>query len=298
MKSKNPKKKTGLGGKGLSILFQEGKKFDEKFSEEKKILKEKLQDIATDKIIPNALQPRTFFDEEKIMELSESIKNYGVIEPVIVSPANAQGEYELVAGERRWRACQKVGIKSIPAIINNQNSDNLIEMMLIENIQREDLNLIEQARSFKLILEKKNITQEELASSLGKNRTYITNLLRILKLPTFVLKDLEVQKVSLGQAKVLVGLKETEIAFLHEEIIKKNLTVREIEKKTKLLKSNKLFSKKEVEKKDPDLLEIEKLFREKLKTKVSIKKIKNKTGKIEVEYYDYDDLFTILHKIQ
>ncbi len=289
----NKASKTGLGGKGLSILFS-GRQTSEEINDiEKNVL-----ELEVDKITPHPLQMRTYFDEEKINELSISIQNFGILEPILVS--KKENKFELIAGERRWRAAKKAGLKTIPAIINQQSPDKIIEMMLIENIQREDLNLIEEARSFKLILEKKNVTQNELAASIGKNRTHITNLLRILRLPHFVLQDMEAGKISLGQAKVLVGLEKEQISSLHQLIVNNHLTVREIERRVHALKNPPLQKKKTPAKKTPDLdlREMEKLFREKLTNKVLIKAIKNKVGKIEIEYYHYDELMDLLKRIK
>ncbi len=313
MKNNKKTRKSGLGGKGLSILFNKtddgellkdaspkgnsNENLNSKNSKSKQT--SSYLEIPLDKIAANPIQPRTFFDEEKIRELAESIKNYGIIEPIIVSKNGAM--FKIIAGERRWKAANLAGLKSIPAIINDKQNENILEMMLIENIQREDLSIIEEARCFEIILRTKNLTHQELADKLGKSRAHISNTTRVLKLPSFVLKSIEEKKISLGQAKILVGLEKEEIEFFHQLILNNDTSVRELEKKVQNFKKQIPQKKsKKNQKVDPNLRSLEDKFREKLQTKVIIDPLKQgaKTSTIKIEYYSYEDLDNILNKIK
>ncbi len=293
-------------GKGLSALFGDELNADDFGEKKEKVLKEIESQILS---IPIALvkasptQVRSFFDEEKLEELATSIKQFGIMEPLIVSKEAGKDEYQIIAGERRWRAAQKADLKEVPAIVRNEKSNShLLEMMLVENIQREDLTPIEEASSYEIILERKKITQEQLSQVIGKSRAHIANLLRILKLPKVIQEDINLKKITLGHAKVLLSLeKGINLKEIVDEIISNKLSVRDLEKKIESLRQKKemSFSKKKPQDfKNPHLQEIENLLREKLQTKVIIKKnsIKN-FGVIEIEFYNDEGLESIVERI-
>ncbi len=213
--------KHGLG-KGMLALM------DENTVEE--IEKSQIVKLPIDKIMPNRYQPRKHFDENALEELANSIKENGIIQPIIVSELG-NGNYEIVAGERRWKAAKIAGLTEIPAIIRDCNEDERLEIALIENIQREDLNPIEEALAYKEILERLSITQDELSKKIGKNRVSITNTLRLLKLPEYVREKIISGELSEGHARVVLSLEEIDkmIAFT-DYIIQNDLSVREAEK--------------------------------------------------------------------
>ncbi len=276
-------KKKGLG-KGLGALLT-----DEKSSIDSDNIKEiKLIDIE-----PNKSQPRKSFDEEKLEELADSIKQNGIITPILVQEA-PNGYYTIIAGERRWRAAKKAGLKEIPAIVKKLDNQKLFEISLIENLQREDLNPVEEALGYKNLMEEYGLTQEEVAQKLSKSRSGIANSLRLLNLPKDVLNLLTEGAISVGHAKVLLSLPDdkakTELCLL---TIEKNLSVRELEAEVKKYMSP---AKKE---KQEDLNiklayeKIEKSIEGVLGTKVKISGKKNK-GKIQIDYYSAKDLERIV----
>lgn len=287
-------------GKGLSALLGEEHLEDDiplSLNDKKKSVD--LIHLNVDDILPNPDQPRRLFDEDKLKELSESIKNVGIIEPVVVY--EKEGKYCLIAGERRWRASKLAGFPSVPAVIKNDNKNNGLEMMLIENIQREDLSPIEEATSYQIILERKNITQEKLAKFVGKSRVYITNLLRILKLPLEIKEGIEQQVISVGHAKVLVGLNKVDQHSLFKKITQQNLSVREVEKIVQKIQAKhqekKINSKEKPLQPNAHIQDLENKIRDRFKTKISIKESEEGIGKIEVNYYNYEDLEIILKKM-
>ena len=286
-------------GKGLSALIGGGD-LEKSLESSSKISSDKigsnLLDLSLEEIFPNPDQPRQVFDEEKITELSESIKTVGLIEPIVVT--SQKGKYYLIAGERRWRAAKLAGFKTIPAVLKTDKKDKVLEMMLIENIQREDLSAIEEANSYQIILDRKNITQEQLATTIGKSRTYITNLLRILKLSPEVQEAINIKEISVGHAKVMVGLKKNEQKDILNKITKQDLSVRDVEKIIKTKNEAGESSEKSNLKKDPHIRDLEDKLRDVFKTKVSVKEGKDNSGKIEIEYYSLDDLEEILKKMR
>ena len=288
-------------GKGLSALISDsdfkkslGDNPNQKVSPEK--IKSSILQLPVKDILPNPDQPRQIFEEDKLKELAQSIKNVGLIEPIIVN--QEKGKYYLIAGERRWRASQLAGYTSIPAVIKNDKKDKILEMMLIENIQREDLSPIEEANSYQIILTRKNLTQDQLASSLGKSRTYITNLLRILKLSPDIQEAINHKIISVGHGKIMVGLKKENQKLILDKIKKQNLSVREVEGLVKNINDTSQSQNPKTNKKDPHLRNLEDKLRDHFQTKVTVKQIKNKSGKIEIEYYDFDSLETILTKMK
>lgn len=280
-------KKFGLG-KGLNALIPNDA-LEEKEEDRSKLM------ISLNKIKANREQPRRSFDNEKILELSKSIKNHGIIQPLILKQED--DSYIIVAGERRWRAAKLAGLKEVPAIIMDLTDKQLLELSLIENIQREDLNPIEEAKAFKKLLNDFNLTQESLSETLGKSRTAITNTMRLLNLDERVQDYIVDGVISEGHGRTLLGLKDSNLQYeIAQKVIDDKISVRELEK---LVKSY-LIAKVERVPKEEILMPYYKDIREKLEnyfgTKVSIERKKNK-GKIEIEYYSDEDLQRILEII-
>jgi len=251
-----------------------------------------------EEIIPNRSQPRKHFDESKLQELAESIKEKGILEPLIVRRVD-QG-YELIIGERRWRAAQKAGLKEVPVIVKETEGREAFEISLIENLQREDLNPIEAAEAFKHLIEEFNISQENLSKRMGKDRTTITNTLRLLKLPLEIRNQLLQNLITSGHARAILSLenkeKQRELCAL---IIKKGLSVREAEalaKRWSETPKKKVASVKRRGDLESQLSSLQDSLRKYLGTKVHITQ-KDKKGKIEIEYYSYEDLERIVEAI-
>lgn len=239
--------------------------------------------IELDKIKPSNMQPRTTFNEENIQSLAESIKKTGVIEPVIVSNVSHE-TYEIIAGERRFRAAKLAGLGRIPCIIRNVDKKDKIIISLIENLQREDLNPVDEANFFKRVIEELSITQEALAEEIGKSRVYVSNKLRLLHLPQEVQNLIKDGKLSEGHARALLQLGD-EKAMIREAhgIIKRKISVRSIERK--------------VRKKDPNIIALEKKLEKKFNREVEIKKTRRGSGWICFKYYSNDDLDDFLDSI-
>jgi len=240
-------------------------------------------------VTPNRDQPRKSFDKEKLEELAESIKIHGIVEPILVQ--DRKDHYEIVAGERRWRAAKLAGLKKVPVFVRNYTERQIKEISLIENIQREDLNPIEEALAYKDLMTEYSLTQEEVASRVSKNRSTITNSLRLLKLGKKVQKMLIDKSISEGHARALIGIedekKQLEIA---EKIVKNKLSVRDVEKLVK--ESNKPSKPKKELSEDLEIFykDIAEKMKQKLGTKVTINAKEDGSGKIEIEFYSNDDL--------
>ena len=249
------------------------------------------------KVEPNREQPRKKFDEDALLELAESIKQYGVLQPLLVQ--EREDYYEIVAGERRWRAAKIAGIKEIPVIIKKLTRQEIMEISLIENIQREDLNPIEEAMAYKRLMEEFELKQDEVATKVSKSRASITNSLRLLKLDPRVQKMLEEEMISTGHARALLAIsnkdKQYEIA---QKVFDEKLSVRDIEKLVKDLKKIKKNKKEEKDVHDFLYTELEESMKQILGSKVSIKNKKNNKGKIEIEYYSRDELERIVDMIR
>lgn len=279
-------KKRGLG-KGLSALISENVTLDTVFQEDSK---ETVESVSLDLIRPKADQPRKSFDDKSIDELAHSISIHGVIQPIILR--NVDGEYEIIAGERRYRAAKSLGIKEIPAIVRSIDEEQAAKLSLIENIQREDLNPIEEALAYNSLIEDYGIKQEELGNTLGKSRSYITNILRLLKLHKQIIEYVYEGKLSSGHGKVLLGIKDNEEQLqLANRIIYEKLSVRDTEAILKRKRSSKPKQKKP--KQDPYLHDVEESLMRTLGTKVKLQSGK-RVGKIEIEYYGNDDLNRII----
>ncbi len=280
-------KKTGLG-KGLDALFSNStQNIEEEVKEGEKILT-----LEVNEVEPNRSQPRKRFEDESLEELSDSIKRYGVIQPIIVS--KKEGYYEIIAGERRWRACKKAGLKTIPAILREDDERKNKEISLIENIQREDLNTVEKAEGIKTLMEEYSLTQQQVSEILGKSRSAIANTVRILNLDKRVLELAKEGKLTEGHCRALLSLedgdKQLEMAL---RIIEKGSNVREVEEKTQ---ARKKMKKKDL-KYEAIYRDIEDSFQHFFGTKVSLK-AGQKKGKIVIEYKSNEDLERILELIK
>jgi len=275
-------------GKGLGALIPEFEKEESRT----------LLFCGIEEIVPNRSQPRKHFDESKLQELAESIKEKGILEPLIVR--RVDGGYELIVGERRWRAAQKAGLKEVPVLVREIEGREALEFSLIENLQREDLNPIEEAEAFKRLIEEFNLSQGELATRIGKDRTTIANVLRLLKLPSEIRNHLLQNRITSGHARAILSLetkeKQKELCAL---IIQKGLSVREAEalakrwseKPKRVVPPTKRGSDLESQ-----LSSLQDSLRRHLGTKVHITQ-KGKRGKIEIEYYSFEDLERIIEAI-
>ena len=289
-------RKKGLG-RGLSTLLAETKS---EVNESKFVSEQADIYLPIEKIFPNLNQPRKRFDKIKLEELAQSISNSGIIQPVIVR--SKMSKYELIAGERRWRAAQLAKIHSIPAIIRNISDSQVAEYAIAENIQREDLTAIEEATAYKNLLDTKKFTQEEVSKALGKSRSYITNMLRLLSLPSSVITLLEESKISVGHARALIGLVDAPVVA--KKIIDNQLSVRQTESLIKRIRNDGesfgIHNKKR-NKKTIDTLNLEKTLSFQTKFKVTIDQAPNNiSGKLIINYNSLDDLDQIcnyLHKM-
>ncbi|NLW23794.1 MAG: ParB/RepB/Spo0J family partition protein [Clostridia bacterium] len=283
--------KRGLG-KGLGALIPTPEVVE--YNPEQDVVLE----ISVEEIIPNSFQPRKEFDPEKLQELASSIQEHGVIQPVIVRPRLNNTGYELVVGERRLRACKMIGLEKIPAVIKTLSDQEMTEIALIENIQRENLNPVEEAKAYKRLIEEFGLTQEEVAKKVGKSRPFVANFLRLLQLPSDILDLLADGKVTVGHVRPLLSLvNESLQRQVVKEILEKNLSVRETEETVKKIIKDKT-SKRILKKKNtsPVFLDLQEQLQNKFGTKVLIKD-SGKRGKIEIEYYNYDDLQRIIDMI-
>ena len=273
--------KKGLG-RGLSSLIGETKK-----------------EINTNKLsisdlIRNKFQPRKLFDEDSLKDLTNSIKERGIIQPIIVrKSANDSSKYEIIAGERRWIAAQKSGLHEVPVVITDADDLKSLEFAIVENVQRNDLNAIEEARGYQRLIEEFSYDQEKVAKFIGKSRSHITNFLRLLSLPETVLNLIEAKKLTPGHAKILVGLGNAE--FIAKKIIEKKLSVRQAETFVKIFKEKKHSHKVP---KDINLQVLESTIREKIGLNVLIKNKKNNTGSLILEYKDLDQLNKLIQIIK
>jgi len=253
---------------------------------------EEIREIQIDLIRPSEQQPRTSFQEDKLQELAQSIRTSGIIQPLLVRRRG--GLFEHVAGERRWRAAQLAGLSRIPAIVRDIPDERLLELALIENIQRQELNPIEEANAYKRLIESLNLTQDDVARRIGRDRSFITNYLRILKLPTEIQSLLESEKLTFGHARALLGLSEDVILQRRfaQKIVKHNWSVRETERRIKhAFQENRQKANVSLPSPDPNVRAAEVKLRRYLGTQVRILPAKTGSpGKIEIEYYSDSDL--------
>jgi ParB family chromosome partitioning protein len=273
-------------GKGLGVFLPDdyGILKDERYAE-----------VDIEDVLPNPLQPRLKFDSKSIDELAQSIKESGVIQPILVVP---DGEnYKIIIGERRWRAAQKAGLKKIPVLIRSIPKERHLEISLIENLHRENLNPLEVGLVYKRMIEELHYSQQDIADRIGMDRTSVTNYLRLLTLPRVVQDYLAEDKISMGHARALVSVENPEFQIsLAQEIVRKNLTVRDIERIISRLKKQPLWVPRE-KKADPDLHAVEEELIKLLGTKVSILGSRKK-GTIRIFYFSLDDLNRIYEKIK
>ena len=273
--------KKGLG-RGLSSLIGETK------------TDININKLSISDLLSNKFQPRKIFDEDSLQDLANSIKERGIIQPIIVRKSNDNNsKYEIIAGERRWLAAQKAGLHEVPVVITEVDDLKSLEFAIVENVQRNDLNAIEEARGYKRLIEEFSYDQEKVAQFIGKSRSHIANYLRLLGLPEAVLKLIEMKKLSPGHAKILAGLGNAE--FVANKIIEKNLSVRQTENFVKIFKSKKQFYKIP---KDSNLKELESSIREKIGLNVLIRNKKNNSGSLTLEYNDLDQLNKIIEIIK
>ena len=275
------KLKKGLG-RGLSSLLGDNSK---KIETNKVPIKD---------INRNKFQPRKNFNKENLQELTDSIKEQGVIQPIVVRPDKTNnGKYEIIAGERRWLASQHAGLHEVPVVILNVDDVKSLEFAIVENVQRQDLNSVEEARGYQRLVDEFNYNQEKLSKFIGKSRSYIANSLRLLSLPDEILLMIEQGDISAGHSRSLIGIQNP--VFIAKKIIQKKLSVRQAEALTRQFRNKKI---KLVHKKDANILSLQQSLEEKTGLNVSISNKKNNTGTISFEYKDLDQLDKIINSIK
>jgi ParB family transcriptional regulator, chromosome partitioning protein len=273
--------KKGLG-RGLSSLIGETNVETQK------------NQLSISDLMPNKFQPRKNFDEDNLNDLTNSIKERGILQPIIVRKSNDdRSKFEIIAGERRWLAAQRAGLHNIPVVITEADDLKSLEFAIVENVQRHDLNSLEEAQGYKRLIEEFSYDQDKVSKFIGKSRSYITNSLRLLTLPTEVIKLIETKKITTGHAKILVGLENA--YFVASKIIEKELSVRQAENFVKIFKDKK---QKNYNLKDPNIRDLEILVSSKSGLNVVIQNKKNNKGKITFEYKDLDQLNKIIDIIK
>ncbi len=273
--------KKGLG-RGLSSLIGDSK------------INTNINKLSVSDIIRNKLQPRKVFDKSSLEDLTNSIKERGIIQPIIVRASNhGESKYEIIAGERRWLAAQNAGLHEVPVVITEANDLKSLEFAIVENVQRYDLNAVEEANGYQKLIDDFGYDQEKVAKFIGKSRSHISNCLRLLTLPKEVIELIENGNLSQGHAKILVGLENS--LFIAKKIIDKKLSVRQAENLVKIFKSKNTFKKLS---KDPNLKQLENSITEKIGLNVFIKNKKNNSGSIMFEYNDNDQLNRIIEVIK
>ncbi|MCI5730981.1 MAG: ParB/RepB/Spo0J family partition protein [Eubacterium sp.] len=285
-------KRTGLG-KGLDSMIPP--KATSKAAKEKvsNVSKTGETILKINEVEPNKKQPRKFFNEEALKELSDSIKQHGIVQPLVV--AKQKDYYEIIAGERRWRAAKMAGLKEVPVVIKDYSPQEIMEVALIENIQREDLNPVEEAKAYQNLIKEYNLKQEEVAERVSKSRSAITNSLRLLKLNERVLDFLIQETISSGHARALLALEDPEKQVsVAEKIAKEHLSVRDTEKLVKNINQPVKKAPKKELKNDFVYKDMEEQLKQKIGTKVKINRKSENKGKIEIEYYSQDDLEKIV----
>ena len=273
--------KKGLG-RGLSSLIGETKVEPQK------------NHLAISDLTPNKFQPRKIFDESNLEDLTKSIKERGMIQPIIVRESNDdKSKFEIIAGERRWLAAQRAGLHKVPVVVTEADDLKSLEFAIVENVQRHDLNPLEEAQGYKRLIDEFSYDQEKVSKFIGKSRSHITNSLRLLTLPDEVIKLIEAQKLTAGHAKILVGLENA--SFVASKIIEKKLSVRQAENFVKIFKNKKQKSSKS---KDTNIIALELSISNQIGINVDIQNNKRNKGKISFEYKDLDQLNKIIEIIK
>ena len=269
-------------GRGLSSLIGETK------------IEPQKNQLPISDLVPNKFQPRKIFDENHLKELTNSIKERGIIQPIIVRKSNQDiSKFEIIAGERRWLAAQKAGLHNVPVVITDADDVKSLEFAIVENVQRHDLNPLEEAQGYKRLIDDFSYDQEKVSKFIGKSRSYITNSLRLLTLPDDVIKLIEAQKLTAGHAKILVGLNNA--SFVATKIIEKKLSVRQSENFVRIFKNKKKGSRSL---KDTNIIALELSISNKIGLNVDIQNNKRNKGKIIFEYKDLDQLNKIIDIIK
>ena len=278
----NPfKSKKGLG-RGLSSLIGDSEKIEDK------------KNISISSLVRNKYQPRKKFDEISLEELTNSIRERGIIQPIIVRPSSdEEDKFEIIAGERRWQAAQYAGLHEVPVVVINVDNLKSLEFAIVENVQRNDLNPLEEAQGYQRLINDFSYDQEKVSKFIGKSRSYITNCLRILTLPGDVLDLIETKKISAGHAKILVGLENA--SFVAKKIIEKKLSVRQSETFVKIFKKKKGSN---IKLNDPNIQNLERSISDKIGLNVSIKNNKKNKGTITFVYHDIEQLNKIIDIIK
>ena len=278
----NPfKSKKGLG-RGLSSLIGDSERIDYK------------KNLSISSLVRNKYQPRKKFDEISLEELTNSIRERGIVQPIIVRPStDEENKFEIVAGERRWQAAQYAGLHEVPVIVINVDNLKSLEFAIVENVQRKDLNPIEEAEGYKRLIDEFSYDQEKVSKFIGKSRAHVSNCLRLLSLPQEILDLIIDEKLSQGHAKILVGLENA--IFLAKKIISKKLSVRQAESLIRMLKSN---SNNSTKKKDPNILSLEEELTDKIGMRVFVKNKRNNSGTISLEYKGADQLDRLVNIIK
>ena len=273
--------KKGLG-RGLSSLIGETK------------IETQKNQLSISDLIPNKFQPRKIFDEDNLIDLTNSIKERGILQPIIVRKSKEnKSKFEIIAGERRWLAAQRAGLHSVPVVITEANDLKSLEFAIVENVQRHDLNALEEAQGYKRLIDEFFYDQEKVSKFIGKSRSHITNSLRLLTLPSEVINLIQEQKLTAGHAKILVGLENAN--FVANKIIEKKLSVRQAESFVKIFKNK---GKKLINSKDPNIKDLEISVSNKIGVNVVIQNKKNNKGKVSFEYKNLDQLNSILDIIK
>ena len=284
-------------GKGLDLLIPNTVGETKKEKEKSKTKEDAGQVVVKiTQVEPNREQPRKNFDEDSLQELADSIKQFGLLQPILVQ--DKEDHYEIIAGERRWRAAKLAGLKEVPVIIRKYSKQEIVEISLIENIQREDLNPIEEAQAYKRLLNEFHLKQDEVAERVSKSRTAVTNSMRLLKLCDEVQQMLIDDMISTGHARALLAVEDPEEQYaLAQKIFDEKLSVREVEKLVKDIKKPEKPKKKEDETLKAIYSDIGEKLKQRLSTKVTVSAKGNGAGKIEIEFYNHDDLDRLLEMI-
>ena len=272
--------KKGLG-RGLSSLIGETR------------VEQTPNKLSISALYPNKFQPRKIFDEDSLKDLEKSIKERGIIQPIIVRKSDENTKYEIIAGERRWLAAQKAGLHEVPVVVTEADDLKSLEFAIVENVQRNDLNPLEEAQGYQRLINDFSYDQEKVSKFIGKSRSYITNCLRILTLPSDVLDLIETKKISAGHAKILVGLENA--SFVAKKIIEKKLSVRQSETFVKIFKKKKCSN---IKFNDPNIQNLERSISDKIGLNVLIKNNKKNKGTITFVYHDIEQLNKIIDIIK